>query len=182
MLIFSIIGVRGATKSKLLNERFSQMKSVSRKLNDVEVTKLSFGCQYNGIAAYLFSYDYFATIDRQNCKFCKFVYSYKLAYDKTAKKIEYSDFVLDEDKSLFYLDGSTYCDLTENEYKYSDLKGCPDAVDYVNNIRNLSPLLESIIVENDEVHLYLSGVEEYKRFIYCTSSILYNLEKIYCSE
>lgn len=151
------------------------MKSVSRKLNDVEVTKLSFGCQYNGIAAYLFSYDYFATIDRQNCKFCKFVYSYKLAYDKTAKKIEYSDFVLDEDKSLFYLDGSTYCDLTENEYKYSDLKGCPDAVDYVNNNKLPMPLYLLDLSDEYGAQVTVEGDQQTTSVKVCIKNHKYNV-------
>lgn len=108
------------------------MRNNTRYIKNIEVSKLSFGAiLYDYNAAYIISYEKVGIIVKTDAEFSKFVYSYEGSYDVVNQTYTFSDFVLDEEKSSFYLNGSTYCSLEEKEYSYSELKQCNDAVQYV---------------------------------------------------
>lgn len=140
-----------------------------RKLEEVELTELSFFISiYENSTYYLFSDRNIAIIDRVKCKFCKYVYMYKGTYDKSSKTYTFSNFILDGNKSSFYLDG-TYCSLKYNEYTFTELSECNDALKYVEN--NSFPKPTKLVIKGIyEDELYLEGVSvKYHNFY---SSIL----------
>lgn len=140
-----------------------------RKLEEVELTELSFFISiYENSTYYLFSHTNIAIIDRVKCKFCKYVYMYKGTYDKSSKTYTFSNFILDGNKSSFYLDG-TYCSLKYNEYTFTELSECNDALKYVEN--NSFPKPTKLVIKGIyEDELYLEDVlVEYHNFY---SSIL----------
>lgn len=138
--------------------RKSQKMDIMRKLEDVELTKVSFvftSCFATDIDPfYLVSNSNIAIIERETCKFCKYVYTYKGTYDKTSKTYSFSNIVLDEKKSSFYLEG-TYCSLKDNEYTYAELKGCAKAKEYVESFKFAKP--SKLVEEDNKFRFYLEG-------------------------
>lgn len=167
--ILCVIGICESERVESENDRILKMKNITRELNDIELTKISFGVEIKvKYAACIVSYDKVGIIQKNKVEFLKFVYSYKGAYDITSQTYTFSGFVLDEEKSSFYLDGSTkYCSLEEKEYSYSELKQCNDAIQYIESKKLPIP---SKLVISDESELYFEGdekpVDEFKSSIY----------------
>lgn len=110
-----------------------------RELDDINVEYLSFGARTpKSDVSCLCSREYVAIIDRANCDFCRFVYTYKGSYDKTKQIYSYSNFVLDEEKSLFYV-GYDSCKLGKKEYTYTQLKACKEATDFLESVKKAFP-------------------------------------------